>query len=52
MQLSQKLKKNLNCFLHFGNLHKIANALNKKDEPQRLFVPKIIDWKNWDDLNA
>ena len=45
MESSQKEKKNSELFLHFRNLHKIWNALKKKNEPQMLFVCEIIDCK-------
>ena len=52
MLLSQNQKHFLNFFLHFWNLPKIWNTLNKIDEPRKLFVSEIIDCKNRGYLNA
>ena len=50
--ISKIKKKILDFFLNVRNLHKIWNALKKKDEPQSLFVSEIIDLKKWGYLNA
>ena len=51
MLLSQTQKIFSQLFLHFRNLHKIWNTLNKIDEPWNLFLSEIIDGKKWGYLN-
>ena len=51
MLLSQTQKIFSQLFLHFRNLHKIWNTLNKIDEPSKLFLSEIIDCKKRGYLN-
>ena len=52
LQLSQNQKIFSDCFSAFPKSTYHSEHFEKEDEPQRIFVSEIIDWKKPGYLNA